>query len=255
MHRIPIGPTGAAIENPRINPETNPIPTNAPPHVPPAPPPWLGCRAGSILLIVDSEKTATDDQLLLRVGEGDLEAFFDLYDRHAGRVLALCRHVLGEAMAAEDATQETFLRIWTRARLFNPSRGKPTTWMLTIARRIAIDRLRLEARRLAPDDLDADETWHEVPDPGSTEEDARWQSLRLAVADLPPEQRRVVRLAFFFGLSHSQIAAALGTPLGTVKTRMRLGMRKLRDMWGAGGREASDHRRPGVPKPGMTRKR
>jgi RNA polymerase sigma-70 factor (ECF subfamily) len=204
---------------------------------------------------MDSSRPASDVDLLLKVGRGDLGAFFEIYDRHAGRVLALCRQVLGEAMAAEDATQETFLRVWTRAHLFNPALGKPTTWILTIARRISIDRIRLEARRPAPDDLDADETWSEVADPRSTAEDARWQSLRLAVADLPPEQRRVIRLAFFFGLSHSQIASATGSPLGTVKTRLRLGMKRLREIWRVPEVGASEHPRRGVLQPGRTRKR
>lgn len=185
---------------------------------------------------MDFDPASADANLLLQVAAGNIEAYFQVYDRHAGRVMALCRHILGEAMAAEDATQETFLRVWTRAKQFNPQLGRPSTWILTIARRICLDRLRLEARRLAPDTLDADDTWSEVPDPDTTGEDARWQSLRLAVADLPPEQRRVVRLAFFFGLSHSQIAAALGSPLGTVKTRMRLGMQRLRDIWLASDR-------------------
>ena len=201
---------------------------------------------------MDSAPTPTDVELLLQVGDGDLEAFFQIYDRHAGRVLALCRRILGEAMAAEDATQETFLRMWTRARQFNPALGKPTTWILTIARRISIDRLRWEARRLSPDDLDADDSWSEVSDPDSTGEEARWRTLRLAVADLPPEQRRVVRLAFFFGLSHSQIAGALGTPLGTVKTRLRLGMRRLRDIWASAGEGASEQPRRSVHPSGRT---
>ncbi len=203
---------------------------------------------------MDSAPAPTDVDLLLQVGDGNLDAFFQIYDRYAGRVMGLCHHILGEAMAAEDATQETFLRVWTRARQFNPALGKPSTWILTIARRISIDRLRLDARRLSPDALDADDAWSEVPDPGSTGEEARWGSLRMAVADLPPEQRRVVRLAFFFGLSHSQIAAALGSPLGTVKTRLRLGMRRLRDIWASPGEGASERPRRSVHPSGRTRK-
>lgn len=204
---------------------------------------------------MDSPSPASDTDLLLLVGRGDLNAFFEIYDRHAGRVLALCRQILGEAMAAEDATQETFLRLWTRGRLFNPALGKPITWILTIARRICIDRIRLEARRPAPDDLDSDESWFEVADPGSIDEEARWLSLRLAVADLPPEQRRVIRLAFYFGLSHTQIAAATASPLGTVKTRLRLGMKRLREIWGQGEPAASEPPRRSVVQSGRTRKR
>ncbi|HET7010068.1 MAG TPA: sigma-70 family RNA polymerase sigma factor [Anaerolineales bacterium] len=202
---------------------------------------------------MDALTRLPDADLLLRVARGDREAFFQVYDRHASRVLALCRHILGDSMAAEDATQEAFLRVWTRAAQYDPARGKVTTWLLTIARRVSIDRLRSEARRPAPDALDADEAWAEVADPGSVGEDARWHSLRLAMEDLPPEQRRVISLAFYFGLSHSQIAGMLSTPLGTVKTRLRLGMRKLRQAWSESLGSASEPRRRGVRLPGRKR--
>ena len=157
-------------------------------------------------------------------------------------------------MAAEDAAQEAFLKVWTRAAQYDPARGKVTTWLLTIARRISIDRLRSEARRPMPDALDAEETWGEVPDPGSLGEDARWRSLGLALLDLPPEQRRAIRLAFYFGLSHSQIAEMLGSPLGTVKTRLRLGIQKLREAWLVSAKVASDTPSHGVDTSGRKRK-
>jgi RNA polymerase sigma-70 factor (ECF subfamily) len=203
---------------------------------------------------MDSSSRSPDADLVLRVARGDREAFFQVYDRHASRVLALCRHILGESMAAEDATQEAFLRLWTRAGQYDPARGKVTTWLLTIARRISIDRLRSEARRPTPDAIDADSTWAELADPASMGEDARWQSLRLVLLDLPAEQRRVIRLAFYFGLSHSQIAEMLGMPLGTVKTRLRLGMRKLRQAWHGEPAAASDPDHRGVNQPGRNRK-
>jgi RNA polymerase sigma-70 factor (ECF subfamily) len=194
-----------------------------------------------------------DADLVSRVARGDTEAFLLVYDRHAGRVLALCRHILGETMAAEDATQEAFVRLWTRAGQFDPARGKVTTWLLTIARRVSIDRLRSEARRPMPDALDADEAWSEVADPDSLGDDARWQSLRLALMELPAEQRSAIRLAFYFGLSHSQISEMLKTPLGTVKTRLRLGMKRLRRIWVESG-PASEAQPRVVNQRGRTKK-
>jgi RNA polymerase sigma factor (sigma-70 family) len=106
-----------------------------------------------------------------------------------------------------------------------------------------------------PDALDEDETWSEVADPASLGEDARWQSLGLALMDLPAEQRRVLRLAFYFGLSHSQIADMLKTPLGTVKTRLRLGMRKLRQAWSTSSGSASEGQTHGVDQRGRNKRR
>jgi RNA polymerase sigma-70 factor (ECF subfamily) len=176
--------------------------------------------------------TVPDDQLVERVARGEQQALLSLYDRHAGRVYALALRMLGDAMAAEEITQDVFLKLWSRAGRYLSSRGSFTTWLLTIAKHTAIDRIRLERRRPASaDDSDPDEGWAELPDAESTSEEARWRSLYFAVRALPPDQRQAIELAYYHGMSHSQIAEYLGWPVGTVKTRLRMGMEQLRRQW------------------------
>lgn len=173
-----------------------------------------------------------DDELARRVAAGDRAAFLTLYDRFAGRVYGLCRHMLREPAAAEEVSQETFLKVWARAGQFDPRRGALLSWILVIARRSALDRLRWETRR--PPLLDsrgAGDPLVHLPDPLSQSDEARWRTLRLALQDLPDEQRTAVELAYYQAMSHSEIAEYLGIPLGTVKTRIRLGMDRLRRIW------------------------
>jgi RNA polymerase sigma-70 factor (ECF subfamily) len=171
--------------------------------------------------------------LLARVARGDEVAFLVLYDRHASSVYGLVLRILGDPMLAEEATQDTFLKLWARARQFLPERGSLFSWLLTIARRTALDRLRLERRRPALSDAsDPDDLWQSIPDSGTLSDDARWRSMHLAVQSLPPEQRQVIELAYYQGMSQSEIAEVLGWPLGTVKTRLRTGMQRLREAWG-----------------------
>lgn len=177
-----------------------------------------------------------DDSLLIeRVRRGDQQAFLALYDRHAARVQALTLHILGDPMLAEEATQDTFMKLWSRARLYLSERGSFTVWLLTIARRTALDRLRLEGRRpLLSDSRDPDDVWPHIPDTAQDPEEARWKSLYFAVHSLPQEQQIVIELAYYQGLSQSEIAAELGWPLGTVKTRIRAAMQALRREWSRG---------------------
>ena len=173
-----------------------------------------------------------DDSLVERVVEGEQQALLALYDRHASRVYAVALRILGDAMSAEEVTQDVFLKLWSRARSYLSSRGAFATWLLTIARNAALDRLRLERRRPAiSDDAEPDEVWQDIPDESSNSEEARWRSLYFAVQALPQEQRQVIELAYYQGLSHSQIAEHLGWPVGTVKTRLRMGMEQLRQRW------------------------
>ena len=173
-----------------------------------------------------------DDSLVERVGNGEQQALLHLYDRYASRVYALALRILGDSMSAEEITQDVFLKLWSRARSYLAERGPLAPWLLTIARNTALDRLRLERRRPAiSDDAEPDETWKEIPDQQSTSEEARWRSLHFAVQALPREQRQVIELAYYQGLSHSQIAEHLGWPVGTVKTRLRMGMEQLRQYW------------------------
>ena len=171
-------------------------------------------------------------ELVRRVAAGEQDAFLILYDRYAARVHALTLHVLGDPMLAEEATQDTFLKLWSRARTFQPERGSLAVWLLTIARRTALDRVRLEGRRpLLSDGRDPDTVWQLIPDGSADGADARWQSLRFAVRALPAEQRKAIELAYYQGMSHSEIAAELGWPVGTVKTRIRAAMQGLRRAW------------------------
>ena len=173
-----------------------------------------------------------DDELAYQVASGEQQALLHLYDRHASRVYALALHVLGDPMSAEEITQDVFVKLWSRAGSYLSSRGSFATWLLSIARHAAIDRLRQERRRPAPaDDEDPDDTWAELPDAQSVSEEARWKSLYFAVRALPPEQRQVIELAYYYGMSHSQIAEHLGWPVGTVKTRLRMSMEQLRQQW------------------------
>ena len=173
----------------------------------------------------------SDSELARRVAARNQAAFLALYDRYAGRVYGLCLRMLQDSAAAEEVSQETFLKLWARAGQFDPSRGALVSWLLTIARRTALDRFRREARRprLQPDD--SDDRLHQIPDPSSESEEARWGSLRLALQELPEDQRSAIELAYYQGLSHREIAEFLDIPLGTVKTRIRLGMQRLRRLW------------------------
>jgi len=173
-----------------------------------------------------------DHQLVVQVAKGDERAFLILYDRYAPRVYALTLRVLGDTMLAEEVTQDSFLKLWGRARQFDPGQGELAPWLLTIAHRTALDRLRLENRRIpASNAQDPEETWPIFPDKATVNGEARWRSLYFAVQSLPEEQRRVIDLAYYKGLSQSEIAEVLGWPLGTVKTRVRSAMLALRQLW------------------------
>ena len=175
-----------------------------------------------------------DNQLVKRVAQGDERAFLTLYDCYVSRVHALTLRILGEPMMAEEATQDTFLKLWSRAHMYLAERGSLLLWLLTIARRTALDRLRLETRRpLLSDSKDPTEVWKTIPDRDSLPEENRWRSLHFAVEALSPEHRQVIELAYYQGLSQSEIAEVLGWPVGTVKTRLRAAMEHLRQEWGA----------------------
>jgi RNA polymerase sigma-70 factor (ECF subfamily) len=179
--------------------------------------------------------------LMRRIRARDEAALGELYDRYSRFVYSLTARILTHDLKlAEEATQDTFLKVWRQAELWDSSKGRLATWLLTIARRTAIDTLRKERRRptsgsLALDDLS------EVLGDQSIVDDPAWQDGRLLqkfMHQLPVEQMQVIELAYYFGMSHSQIADHLDVPLGTVKTRIQLGLQKLRDQWvksGSGG--------------------
>lgn len=174
-----------------------------------------------------------DAQLAAQVAQGDEDAFLKLYDRYAGYVYALTMRILRDPSLAEEATQDTFLKLWSRARLFLAERGSLIFWLLTIARRTALDRLRLEARRpTLSTSKDPEELWPTIPDENTTPEESRWRSMQFIVQSLSAEHRVVLELAYYQGLSQTEIAETLNWPLGTVKTRLRAAMEQLRREWG-----------------------
>lgn len=169
---------------------------------------------------------------MARVVEGDEGAFLTLYDRYVDRVYGLTLHILGTPQLAEEATQDTFLKLWSRARQYLAERGSLLPWLLTIARHVALDRIRLEARRPSLIDSNDPETiWQNLPDSKTITEEARWRSMYFAVKSLHPDQHKVIELAYYQGMSQSEIAEVLGWPLGTVKTRIRSAMENLRKVW------------------------
>jgi RNA polymerase sigma-70 factor (ECF subfamily) len=171
-----------------------------------------------------------DAAVVRRIAEGDESALATLYDRWSQSVYSLVAHLLEDADGAEDVVEESFWQVWQRASSYDPSRGTVRSWLLTIGRSRALDRLR--SRKRNPEDFAADLTVIRDPrsDPSQEAEGAeRRQLVYAALVELPEEQRHALELAYFRGLSQSEIAAVLGEPLGTVKTRMRLGMQKLRD--------------------------
>lgn len=172
----------------------------------------------------------SDETLAARVAQQDMAAFSLLYDRYSRAVFAIAAHTLGAA-EAEEIVQEVFMRLWSKAHQFDPARGSFATWFMTIVRNHLKDALRgrtQEQRMLA-----AEQISQLLADPQGDVEEASWQRERgetmlRALQSLPEEQRLVLILAYFSGLSQSSIAEQLEWPLGTVKKRIRLGLQKLR---------------------------
>ena len=178
------------------------------------------------------EARAEDDQLIMRVAAGDRRAFETLYDRYAATVFGVTMKMLGDRELAEDAVQEIFWRVWKRAASFDRSRAF-APWLFGIAHNYTIDELR--RRRVRPQQVFEDEEHPilgDIPDETDVGEAAVLTDQRRIVLEaldqLPEEQRQALLLAYFGGLTQQEIAQKLGNPLGTVKTRMRLGLQKLR---------------------------
>ena len=173
----------------------------------------------------------TDVELLQAVAHGDEDALAHIYDRYRVVLFGLLVRILNSREEAEDVLQEVFLQVWRRAADFDEKRGRPFTWLVTLARSRAIDRLRTLASRERVAQAGAREESEQVSDAASDAIRAEQRSLVTnALAQLPDEQKSALMLAYFDGLTQSEIARRLGAPLGTVKTRMRAGMTKLREL-------------------------
>jgi len=175
---------------------------------------------------------AGDAALVGRMAGGDEQALGALYDRWSSVVQSLVQYIVRDPAEAEDVVEETFWQAWRQAGRYQAARGGVSTWLLTIARSRALDRLRALRRRraeLVPLAELADVVASEAPTPAvAAELRERAAMVAGALRELPAEQRQALELAYFSGLSQSEIAERTGQPLGTIKTRMRLAMQKLR---------------------------
>ena len=193
--------------------------------------------AGSALDWPENERVASS--LIVRVAAGDERALAQLYDATSRMVYGLCLRIVKDPSAAEDITLEAYLQLWRTAESYDPLRGTVSAWLLTVVRSRSIDWLRARKARRADLEQNLEEVFDlrdRRPSPEHASIDAsRARIIRDAMSELPPDQRNAIELTYFSGLSHSEIALHIGLPIGTVKTRIRLGMMRLRELLGPYG--------------------
>ncbi len=181
--------------------------------------------------------TLDDVELILRIGRGDRDSFAEFYKRHAALVFSTAYKILNNSSDAEDVTQEVMFMIWEKSPMYEVSRGKPLNWAVTMTRNKAIDRLRSIQRRLRLND-DAEREMQPLTRSGYDRPNARIESgekqkiVRAAVMKLNSEQRQVIEMSYFGGLTQLEISTRLNTPLGTIKARIRRGMLRLKKLVG-----------------------
>ena len=191
----------------------------------------------AVLANQQGQSRAPDGALVARMSAGDDRALGELYDRHGGMAYALAVAIVAERADAEEVVADAFGQAWRTAPQFDPGRGSVAAWLATITRTRALDLLRARGRRARALERAAQAGTSGLaaplaemavaPDRGAEQQEAT-RFVRRCLAELPEPQRRVIELAYFAGLTHTEIAAELQEPLGTVKTRMRAGMEKLR---------------------------
>jgi RNA polymerase sigma-70 factor (ECF subfamily) len=165
----------------------------------------------------------TDQQLLVSMGRRDQQALAELYHRYGTAVYSVAMRVLDNPGHAEESTQDTFLKVWNKPDTWDATKGAFSSWLLTVARYTAIDRLRKEVHHRPT--IELDETHAALADFKDE------HGLSVLITHLPPEQSSLIELAFYQGMTHQELADRLNLPLGTVKTRLRLGLQKLRALW------------------------
>ncbi len=184
-------------------------------------------------LAADNSAALTDSALLEFVAAGDHASLDELHRRYSGVLLATAFRVLNNTRDAEEVVQEAFVQIWEKAGVYDVERGKPLTWAMTLTRNKAIDRLRrIQRRHRLHDEIEEEaQIWDRIVENDSCDQAVSHETqamVRSAVIQLSPDQRRAIELAFFAGLSHTEISELLSLPAGTVKGRIRLGLEKLR---------------------------
>ena len=188
-----------------------------------------------ILIVADRSRAylllADEDLISLVHRSRDQDAFATLYDRHARAVYSLAYRMMGEHQAAEDLVQDAFLKLWRSASSYRPERGSVRTWLLSIVHNRGIDQLRSSAsRRRMQDKVEASAPRFQPSEAfAESWRNAQREQVREALRSLPKEQLQVLELAYFSGYTHVEIAELLDLPLGTVKGRMRLGLKKVKD--------------------------
>jgi RNA polymerase sigma-70 factor (ECF subfamily) len=177
---------------------------------------------------------ALDDSMLFRlVQHADEQAFSVFYDRYVNLVFSIALTIVGNHTTAEEIVQDVFLKIWKKNHTYQPERSKLNTWLSAITRNRSIDELRkkktrVEERQIPWADIDQQQDQDEAGPEERVQLKIEQRVVRQALSQLPEDQRQAIWLAYFYGLTQSQIAQQLDLPLGTVKTRIRLGMQKLR---------------------------
>ena len=173
-----------------------------------------------------------DLELLAKISEKDRQALAELYDRYGRRVFALAVRMLNDPVGSEEVTQDVFMSVWRRGASYTSKKGKFTTWLFSIAHNRTIDELRKRKRDRSRENTDIDDHLNiqssDISPADAAVAQSEYLQIRAAMEKLPVEQKHVVDLSYFKGLTQTEIAMKTGQPLGTVKTRMRLALRKLR---------------------------
>ena len=169
-------------------------------------------------------QSLSDHQLLVSMGRRDQQALAELYRRYGSAVYSIAMRILDNPGHAEESTQDTFLKVWNKPDTWDQTKGAFSSWLLTVARYTAIDRLRKEVHHRPT--IELDETHASLVDFKDDE-----NGLSALMTHLPTEQSSLIELAFYQGMTHQELSDRLNLPLGTVKTRLRLGLQKLRALW------------------------